>query len=54
MFIAAPIEGFFSFNQSIPIPVKIVVAVIELVLWTLFWMNLGRSKDAKTPTETQR
>jgi len=54
MFIAAPIEGFFSFNQSIPIPVKIIVAVIELVLWTFFWMNFGRSKDAKTPPETQR
>ncbi|MBI3722075.1 MAG: stage II sporulation protein M, partial [Fimbriimonas ginsengisoli] len=41
MLIAAPIEGFFSFNQGIPSSVKAAVAVLEIVLWTAFWVGYG-------------
>ena len=44
MFIAAPIEGFFSFNPSVPTFVKVVVIVIELVFWGLFWSGFGKSE----------
>lgn len=42
MFVAAPIEGFFSFSPSVPLPVKIAVGVVELVIWLTFWTYYGR------------
>lgn len=45
MFIAAPIEGFFSFNPSIPGWLKTVVGCTELVLWGLFWTRVGRETE---------
>jgi len=44
MFIAAPIEGFFSFNPAVPQGLKIAVAVIEAVVWGLFWYGFAREK----------
>ncbi len=44
MLIAAPIEGFFSFNAIVPASVKGGFIVITAVLWTLFWGFYGRPK----------
>jgi uncharacterized membrane protein SpoIIM required for sporulation len=49
MFIAAPIEGFFSFNPNVPMPVKIVVAVVEAIAWLAFWTYFGREQEAGQP-----
>jgi hypothetical protein len=45
MFIAAPIEGFFSFNPRVPSFVKVIVIAIELVFWISFWIGYGRTSD---------
>lgn len=45
MFIAAPIEGFFSFNPKIHYSVKIAVILIEAVVWTMFWTSYGREDE---------
>lgn len=45
MFIAAPIEGFFSFNPRIPGPVKVLVAAVEAVGWIVFWTYYGRESE---------
>lgn len=42
MFIAAPIEGFFSFNPRVPNPIKVVVATIEVCAWLAFWGFYGK------------
>jgi uncharacterized membrane protein SpoIIM required for sporulation len=44
-FIAAPIEGFFSFNPKIPQFLKVVFAVISLAMWVGFWSFYGKEKD---------
>ncbi len=46
MFIAAPIEGFFSFNPSVPSSVKVGVIIIEVIFWGFFWTGYRRSDDA--------
>lgn len=46
MFIAAPFEGFFSFNPTIPIPVKLLVAGAVGTAWWLFYTRVGRQWDA--------
>lgn len=46
MFIAAPFEGFFSFNPNIPIPVKLLVAGAVGTAWWLFYTRVGRQWDA--------
>ena len=51
MFIAAPIEGFFSFNPTIPSSVKVAVIVVELVFWGLFWTGFGRDQEQLPVTE---
>jgi uncharacterized membrane protein SpoIIM required for sporulation len=43
--IAAPIEGFFSYNPIIPLWFKATVAVVSLVGWLAFWRNFGLSKE---------
>jgi uncharacterized membrane protein SpoIIM required for sporulation len=43
--IAAPIEGFFSFNPHVPGYVKTTVAVLSLAAWILFWTQCGRNED---------
>jgi uncharacterized membrane protein SpoIIM required for sporulation len=49
MFIAAPIEGFFSFSPAVPQQLKVIVGSIEVVIWTLIWTRVGRTK----PTDPQ-
>ena len=54
MFIAAPIEGYFSFNAIVPGFAKVIVGSVELVGWILFWSRFGLSPDeiaARTPKE---
>jgi uncharacterized membrane protein SpoIIM required for sporulation len=52
MFIAAPIEGFFSFNPRVPSFVKVIVIAIELVFWISFWIGYGRtSEETYRPAE---
>lgn len=45
MFIAAPIEGFFSFNPHVPSAAKVVVILVELVFWGIFWTGFGRKNE---------
>lgn len=42
MLIAAPIEGFFSFNPAVPGWLKTTVGCLELVFAFLFWTRVGR------------
>ncbi len=45
-FIAAPIEGFFSFNPNVPSALKIGVAITEILAWAAFWVFYGRDSVA--------
>jgi len=45
MFIAAPIEGFFSFQGSIPQEAKAVFALCAAAAWAAFWIGFGREKQ---------
>ncbi|AIE84725.1 stage II sporulation protein M [Fimbriimonas ginsengisoli] len=45
MFIAAPIEGFFSFNPRVPGAAKVLVAVVSLAAWLVFWSRYGRTAE---------
>jgi uncharacterized membrane protein SpoIIM required for sporulation len=47
MFIAAPIEGFFSFNPHVPAAAKVAVAVIEVFAWGAFWIFYGRAPESE-------
>jgi uncharacterized membrane protein SpoIIM required for sporulation len=42
MCIAAPIEGFFSFNPFVSGGLKLAVASVEIVGWSLFWSRYGK------------
>lgn len=44
---AAPIEGFLSFNPDVPMFVKVGFAIITFAGWILFWRGYGHS-DAET------
>ena len=46
MFIAAPFEGYFSFNPRVPDAVKLVVAVLVACAWAAFWIGFGRGEPA--------
>ncbi|RYG34133.1 stage II sporulation protein M [bacterium] len=50
MFIAAPIEGFFSFDPRAPGALKVTVALIEVIAWGAFWTFVGRERDSLKPT----
>ncbi len=52
MFIAAPIEGFFSYNPYVHGWVKTTVAAVSLVLWLIFWSFFGKEKapDSELPS----
>jgi uncharacterized membrane protein SpoIIM required for sporulation len=45
MFIAAPFEGYFSFNPQIPAPFKIAVFCIMATFWTLYFYGYGRNEE---------
>lgn len=49
MFIAAPIEGFFSFNPNVPGWLKTAVGTFELGFAYLFWTRVGRDEPQPTP-----
>lgn len=44
MFMAAPIEGFISFNPHIPHWVKGTFAVCAAIAWAAFWIGYGRER----------
>ncbi len=48
MLIAAPIEGFFSFNPAVPGWLKLGVAAISLAAWLMFWTYFGRTENEST------
>lgn len=45
MFMAAPIEGFFSFNPSVPMVAKVGFAVCSAIAWAIFWTSFGKVKQ---------
>lgn len=47
MFIAAPIEGFFSFNPAIPMWGKVLFGTCALTAWGLFFFGYGRNLDKR-------
>ena len=47
MFIAAPIEGFFSFNPNVPSAAKVAVIVVEIIFWSFFWVGFGKSPEER-------
>ena len=49
-FMAAPIEGFFSFNPAVPHFARVIVAVSTLLGWLAFWTGFGRT-DAENGVE---
>ena len=49
MFVAAPIEGFFSFNPIVPDYIKLSVTVISLAGWITFWSGYGKEPAELTP-----
>ncbi len=46
-FIAAPIEGFFSFSPRIPQELKAVFAGVSLFFWIYFWSFYGKDPVAE-------
>jgi uncharacterized membrane protein SpoIIM required for sporulation len=46
MFMAAPIEGFFSFNPRVPVGAKIAFAIVSAIAWGLFWVFYGRPSES--------
>ncbi len=51
-FMAAPIEGYFSFNPNVPTFAKIVVAVSTLLAWLAFWTGFGRTEEEQRKTRS--
>lgn len=43
--LAAPVEGFFSFNPQVPSAFKVAFAAATLVAWLAFWIGYGRDRD---------
>jgi uncharacterized membrane protein SpoIIM required for sporulation len=54
MLIAAPIEGFFSFNPAVPQELKAVVAGVLLVAWIAFWASYGREPKSERAAPPDR
>lgn len=45
--IAAPIEGFFSFNPAVPQGVKVFFAVVALIGWTGYFVGYGKGLETE-------
>lgn len=45
MYIAAPIEGFFSFNPNIPLAAKALFAIASATGWFFFWYGYARDRE---------
>jgi len=43
--IAAPIEGFFSFNPAVPQALKVAFALVALAGWLTFFLGFARDDD---------
>lgn len=43
IFLAAPVEGFFSFNPAVPQPLKAVAALVSLGVWGLYFWGYART-----------
>ncbi|HEY0865847.1 MAG TPA: stage II sporulation protein M [Fimbriimonas sp.] len=52
MFIAAPIEAFFSFNPVVPGWLKTSVALLEIGAWAFFWVGYARSPEEATAVDS--
>ena len=50
MFIAAPIEGFFSFNPHVPGWLKTTVAISSFAIWMTFWTGFGKTQEEQAAT----
>lgn len=53
MFMAAPVEGFFSFNPNVQDWMRVTFAVIAACAWAAFWTFFGRSNEETTTTLEQ-
>lgn len=51
MFMAAPIEGFFSFNPRVPIIAKVLFAIVSAIAWGIFWTNFGKKRESLIDSE---
>lgn len=51
--LSAPIEGFFSFNPSIPLWVKYLVGFIHLAAWMAFFTGFGQKGPPEGTTYEQ-
>lgn len=49
MFIAAPIEAFFSFNATFPNWMRLVMIIVEVIAWGLFWIGYGKDQTEPEP-----
>ncbi len=45
MFVAAPIEGFFSFNPKVPDWLRGIVILVSIIAWAMFWIGYGRTDE---------
>jgi uncharacterized membrane protein SpoIIM required for sporulation len=54
MFIAAPIEGFFSFHPSVPGWAKTSFATVSLISWIAFWSFYGLTDEERARRATRK
>ncbi len=45
MYIAAPVEGFFSFRPEVPQELKAIVGAIVFAGWCCYWVFAGRNRE---------
>ena len=50
-FMAAPIEGFFSFNPNVPHVARLVVILGTALGWLAFWTGFGRTPEERGVVE---
>jgi uncharacterized membrane protein SpoIIM required for sporulation len=48
MYIAAPFEGFFSFNAAVPDILKLMVGLLVTLFWIAFFWGYGRTPEEGT------
>lgn len=49
---AAPIEGFFSFNPFVPLWVKFLAAALAFAAWTMFFTRYGLDRERRESLES--
>lgn len=50
MFMAAPVEGYFSFNPRVPTIAKAIFAAVAFSAWLLYWSGYARSSEEAGPS----